>query len=102
MTTDELSICGYCCTGSELKARSPTSTSTRFTTNASTGCLMKISVKDRMAALPLLGRRRRGRGLQCLHSHAFAQLERARRCEPLPHLDSAEHDHRLTQRGAAL
>src|SRR5215213_6410620 len=46
MTIDELSSWGYCCTGRPDNARQPTSTSTRFTTIARTGCLMKTSVND--------------------------------------------------------
>ena len=48
MITDELSIFGYCCNGRVVSARHPASTITRFTTTASTGCLMKMSVNDRM------------------------------------------------------
>ncbi len=43
MMTDELSIFGYCCTGSVDSARQPTSTITRLTTTASTGWRMKTS-----------------------------------------------------------
>ena len=46
MITDELSMLGNCWTGSVVSARTPTSTITRFTTAASTGCLMKMSVND--------------------------------------------------------
>ncbi len=46
--TDELSIFGYCCTGRLVSARQPTSTITRLTTTARTGCRMKMSVKERM------------------------------------------------------
>ena len=49
MTTEELSICGYCCTGSVVAARQPTRTMTRLTTTASTGWRMKMSVIERMA-----------------------------------------------------
>ena len=48
MMTDELSIFGYCCTGKVVSARHPTRTITRLTTTASTGCLMKISVNERI------------------------------------------------------
>src|SRR5690606_7464026 len=48
---------GYCCTGSDIKARAPTSTMTRMTTNARTGCLMKISVKARMSGSLEWGRK---------------------------------------------
>ncbi len=49
MITDEDSTSGNCCTGSCVSARTPTSTMMRFTTIARTGCLMKTSVKARMA-----------------------------------------------------
>src|SRR5215204_2879005 len=56
MTTDELSILGYCCTGSVVSARHPISTMTRLTTIARTGCLMKMSVNDfRMVGSPSAG-----------------------------------------------
>ena len=48
MITDELSIFGYCCNGRVVSARQPASTITRLTTTASTGCLMKMSVNERM------------------------------------------------------
>src|SRR5687768_2847243 len=48
MMTDELSTLGNCCTGSVNNARAPTSTITRLTTIAMTGCLMKMSVNARM------------------------------------------------------
>src|SRR5262249_29988168 len=48
MTTDELSILGYCWTGSVVSARQPTSTIARLTTIASTGWRMKTSVNERI------------------------------------------------------
>src|SRR5690349_21312648 len=87
MTTDELSICGYCWTGSPLRARAPTSSSTRLTTSASTGCLMNTSVNDRIAAL---------------HAQALAQLERSRSRDLLPRLEPREHDHGLTEHWPGL
>ena len=75
---------GNCCTGSVVSARTPTSTITRFTTIASTGCLMKMSVNARMVDVdvaPLLAatdsRLRDDRD-----QHGFAQLERARTPRP--------------------
>src|SRR5690606_39768521 len=50
MTIDELSMSGYCCTGSLDRARQPTSTMTRLTTIARTGCLMKVSVNGRIGS----------------------------------------------------
>src|SRR5688572_14998121 len=80
MTTDELSILGYCCTGSVVSARQPISTMTRLTTIARTGCLMKMSVNAlRMVGSPsadadALGLRGRiGHG----DERRVAQLERA-------------------------
>ncbi len=52
MITEEDSTFGNCCTGSCVRARTPTSTMMRFTTIARTGCLMKTSVNARMAVLP--------------------------------------------------
>src|SRR5215213_465628 len=80
MTTEELSILGYCCTGSVVSARHPINTMTRLTTIARTGCLMKMSVNDfRMVGSPsasadALGLRLRvGNG----DEDGVAQLERA-------------------------
>src|SRR5437762_14170844 len=59
---------GYCCTGSVVIARHPTSTITRFTTTARTGCLMNVSVKERMNGFRLAS---------CVSrdQHSLAQLE---------------------------
>src|SRR4051812_10609630 len=88
MTTEELSIFGYCCTGSVVSARQPISTMTRLTTMARTGCLMKMSVNDfRMAGISVsagadaLGLRGRWPGDR--DEHGVAQLERARGGDPL-------------------
>src|ERR1041384_411639 len=98
MSTDELSICGYCCTGKPLSARRPTSTMTRLTTSANTGCLMNTSVKERMAVLlSVLLRRGGGSGLGRLHFDAFTQLEGAGGGELLARLQPFQHDHRLPE-----
>src|SRR5258705_7804571 len=80
MTTDELSILGYCCTGSVVSARHPISTMTRLTTIARTGCLMKMSVNDfRMMSSPSAGADSIGRlGFGDGDEDGVAQLERAR------------------------
>src|SRR5690349_1647923 len=76
MMIEELSICGYCCTGSAEIARQPTSTSTTLTTIARTGCLMKMSVMERMASTAAA---RESRRLACHRDeHGVTQLERAR------------------------
>src|SRR6187401_3145924 len=92
MSTDELSIFGYCCTGREDSARHPIRTMTRLTTIASTGCLMNKSVNEarsgragggvRSASTvrPRLGRRA---GLRDDDEDAFTELERARRGDRL-------------------
>src|SRR6187549_2532669 len=80
MTTDELSILGYCCTGSVVSARHPISTMTRLTTIARTGCLMKMSVNDfRMVGSPSASADAIGLrlGFGDGNEHRVAQLERA-------------------------
>jgi hypothetical protein len=52
MRIEDCSILGYCWTGRLLRARQPTRTITRLTTTARTGCLMKMSVKERMSDFP--------------------------------------------------
>src|SRR5688500_9762382 len=93
MMTDELSMLGYCWTGSVISARTPISTITRFTTAASTGCLMKMSVKLRIMSVhwvpgqrcserDVAGSAAVGRDRFRLRhdrdQHCVAQLERAR------------------------
>src|SRR5688500_7153852 len=46
MTTDVLSICGYCCTGNARSARQPTIRIATLTTIARTGWRMNTSVND--------------------------------------------------------
>src|SRR5919109_3716141 len=83
MRTDELSIFGYCWTGSIVNARQPVSAMTRFTTTASTGCLMKTSVIARMSGAAV-----RDRDEGCV-----AELERARRRDPLTGGEPAQDHH---------
>src|SRR5262250_1584504 len=99
MTTEELSIWGYCCTGRLESARHPTSTITRLTTMARTGCLMKMSVNERIpgslsiafrfwnsAGLGGIGRRRRA-----LDPDRLAELEGAARRHLIAGLEAAEN-----------
>src|SRR5690606_19045347 len=88
MTIDELSMSGYCCTGSLDSARHPTSTMTRLTTMARTGCLMKVSVNGRIGSprVQCGDRARAGNADQ----RGLAQLERAGRRDPLAGLEPGE------------
>src|SRR5918992_1718806 len=119
MMTEELSICGYCCTGRLVSARQPTRTMTRFTTAARTGCRMKMSVNDFMKSLHsfraagLLGRVRAG-GLGGVRTGGLlgrvgdrdqdrlAQLERARGGDLLASLDPAVNQDLFAQHRSAL
>src|SRR5689334_12736752 len=108
MTTEELSIFGYCCTGSVDSARQPTRTRTRFTTIASTGCRMKTSVKEEregMARVSVLasacmhGLRDDG----CVgdrHQRRLAQLERARGGNLLARRQAIEDHDLVAEHGA--
>src|SRR5262245_43425962 len=111
MTIDELSICGYCWTGSAEIARQPIKTSTTLTTTASTGCLMKRSVMERMGSAPVTRESRRFLGHT--DEHGVAQLERARHGDLLACLQSfgnhdvvpkhfARHDGALVRASLAL
>src|SRR5690349_7887799 len=75
---------------------------TRLTTSASTGLLMKMSVKPFMAPASAVGRRRRESGLERarvvdVHRRAVPQLERAladdllARLDPLDDRDEIAH-----------
>src|SRR5262245_60948195 len=93
MTTDELSIRGYCCTGSDDNALHPARRMTRLTTTARTGCLMKMSVIERMSVLPA-AHDRDERGL--------AKLERAGRRDLLARREPTMDHDLVTQHRAAL
>src|SRR5687768_7381176 len=102
MMTDELSICGYCCTGRLVNARQPTRTRTRLTTTARTGCRMKMSVIDFMRSLRSF---RAGRLLGRVgdrDQRGFAQLEGARGGDLLAGLDPAVDQDFLAQHRTAL
>src|SRR6266705_1535466 len=95
ISTEELSILGYCCTGRVVMARHPTSTITRFTTTARTGCLMKVSVTERMNSVPLTRRIARDQ-------HSLAQLEGPRGGDLLARGETAQdHDLVVQHRPAA-
>src|SRR6266480_6429878 len=99
MTTEELSIFGYCCTGSEVTVRHPTSRIARFTTIARTGCLMNVSVMERMRMAPTrLAKGIAGDGDQ----HRFAQLEGTGRRDALPGCETAENEHLVADHRPAL
>src|SRR5262245_46924458 len=103
MRTEELSIFGYCCTGSVVSARQPTSTMTRLTTAARTGCLMKTSVKERMGFAS--ARRVRGLWLRLLRhddEDSLAQLERARGRDLLADREAGDDEHLVSEDRAAL
>src|SRR5690242_7635165 len=91
--TVALSIFGYCRTLSVRIACSPATRISRFTTIASTGRLMKRSVK-RTGPSTVLGTRLELRLRHRLVAHhdrrAVAQLERACRHQLLPRLDARE------------
>src|SRR5690554_2317141 len=88
MTIDELSMSGYCCTGSLDRARHPTSTMTRLTTTARTGCLMNVSVNGRIGSPRVQGGgdARVGNADQ----RGLAQLEGAGRRDPLAGLEPGQ------------
>src|SRR5436190_3603470 len=105
MTTDELSILGYGCTGSVVSARHPISTTTRLTTIARTGCLMKMWVNDfRMMDSPSAGadaidlRLRLGDG----DEDGVAQLGRAGRGDALAGGEAVDDHDLVAEHGACL
>src|SRR5688572_460190 len=101
MMTDELSICGYCCTGRFDAARQPTSRMTRLTTSARTGCLMKTSVNRRLPVSVGPGELSPGASALCMtrilggdgDQGALAQLERAGRRHRLARLQARDDQH---------
>src|SRR5688572_31316910 len=110
MTTDELSSCGYCCTGRALMARQPISTITRLTTIARTGWRMKTSVIERMRCLRPArsagGQLGRGLGRRCCGSgrdqRGIAQLEGAGRGDLLTGLEAGFDQHFAPEERARL
>src|SRR2546421_7777701 len=86
---------GYCCTGSVVSARQPTSTITRLTTAARTGCLMNVSVKERMSGFRLACGVARDQ-------HGFAQLEGPRRGDLLAGGETTQNHDLVLEHGPAL
>src|SRR3712207_1872843 len=111
MMTEELSSCGYCCTGRAASARQPMSTITKLTTTASTGCLIKMSVNEPMftsswLALLKVGRlpdpARDARGVVCdRHKSCVVQLERSRSGHLLARGEPRVNEHLLADHLAA-
>src|SRR5688572_4029683 len=104
MRTEELSIFGYCCTGSVIRARHPTRRMTRLTTIASTGCLMKASVKERIVSPELLrpaDGRGPGRAARHGHEDAVVELEGSGRGHFLAGGEPLEHDDLVAEDGSA-
>src|SRR4029079_4630483 len=115
MITEELSILGYCCTGSFVSARQPASTIIRFTTIASTGCLMKMSVNERICmvfiVLPIIDSLETdrlpplvlsGSGTGNGHERRLAQFERSRCRHPVTCREPCMNDNLVSEHRAAF
>src|SRR5512143_549423 len=101
ITTEELSILGYCWTGSPLSERQPTRRMTRLTTIARTGCLMKMSVKDRTGFSWTSVEPGRGGDRGGLALHRLAQLEGPRGRDLLARREPLEDQSRVAHHRSA-